>query len=456
MANKKCWMQISIIILFILCYVPLVQAYDKNAAIWYNQGLTLVKENKNQEALEAFDQTLSIEPNDENAWYWKGKILYKLQKWEESVEAYNNAITIDPNFVLAWDGMGESLTFLHKRSEAIVAYNRALAIDPEYGSYRSSQSYEQTRIIYPKSVSPIDTVVAASTTISSKPITDVTETPQEPDSNAFLQAYNWIVNAIGTPRVAPVKMETLPTSTQKPVSTTVPSLTIDTPTIPKTTIKPIQYTTNIQSSIIGLWRHYHSYAGTERDERYQFNADGTFAETSISSGSISSDNCVFVTRGTWIATGSDSYKISSERFNDEIVQYGGYYIEIYGAGDIAYPYSGNLIGTNEKECSSISPSSQSYYRKPVSTITPIPTYYPWQTPVLTPVPAPYYPDPTQIPRPLPTQQIPIKPVYYPQTPVPTPVPTLMLPQPTPNPTRYPPPPTQMPYYPTPVWTPRPY
>lgn len=56
-----------------------------------------LKLNLVQEALEAYDRVIKIDPQSSDAWYHKGEIFRKLGMNEESIRAYDKALEINPN-----------------------------------------------------------------------------------------------------------------------------------------------------------------------------------------------------------------------------------------------------------------------------------------------------------------------------------------------------------------------
>jgi hypothetical protein len=86
-------------------------------------------------------------------------------------------------------------------------------------------------------------------------------------------------------------------SPSKPVISTTPQVVDGTVAI---TPKPTRIIDNLQDPIIGVWRENYSYG---YDDRYRFNADGTFVE----SFSLGDKKRTLVTHGTWKADGSNSY-----------------------------------------------------------------------------------------------------------------------------------------------------
>ena len=76
--------------------------------------------------------TKNIENNSAEVWYNKGNALYELGKYDEAIEAYEQVIRLDPNYAAAWNNRGITLYEQGKNDEAIASYNMALGINPQY------------------------------------------------------------------------------------------------------------------------------------------------------------------------------------------------------------------------------------------------------------------------------------------------------------------------------------
>lgn len=70
----------------------IVKPHEKKVIVWNNKGVTLSRLGKYDEALEAYDQALRIDPDYPNAWNNKGVVLSRLGKYPEALEAFDRAL----------------------------------------------------------------------------------------------------------------------------------------------------------------------------------------------------------------------------------------------------------------------------------------------------------------------------------------------------------------------------
>ena len=87
--------------------------------------------------LGAFEETIqNIEIPKSNAtaenWLERGNQLWRLKRYQEAIDAINRAIAIDPEFYLAYYARGKALSSQEKSEAAIASYTKALEIEPKF------------------------------------------------------------------------------------------------------------------------------------------------------------------------------------------------------------------------------------------------------------------------------------------------------------------------------------
>jgi len=119
-------------------YEEAIAAYDHALAIQpnnhealNNKGLALGNLGHHEEAIVAFDQALAIKPDLHEAFYNKGVALGNLGCHEEAIAAYDQALAIKPDTHEAFYNKGVALGNLGRYKEAIATYDQALAIQPD-------------------------------------------------------------------------------------------------------------------------------------------------------------------------------------------------------------------------------------------------------------------------------------------------------------------------------------
>lgn len=105
-----------------------------NVAIeWYNKGLTLLGEDKGDQALNCFDKAISSAPREERelrvrCHNGRGHALHQLGKFSESIQSYHQAISMDPTMVTGRTlyNMGSSYAAMEHFADAVKCFEQAL------------------------------------------------------------------------------------------------------------------------------------------------------------------------------------------------------------------------------------------------------------------------------------------------------------------------------------------
>jgi Flp pilus assembly protein TadD len=108
----------------------------QNADAWNDKGYALELLNKTTEAdvayakanelyLQAFDMAIKLDSKNSSAWHNKGVVLVELGRYNEAIQAFHEVIKLDPQNAEAWDDKGYVLELLNKNTEADAAYAKA-------------------------------------------------------------------------------------------------------------------------------------------------------------------------------------------------------------------------------------------------------------------------------------------------------------------------------------------
>ncbi|MBV9616825.1 MAG: tetratricopeptide repeat protein, partial [Ktedonobacteraceae bacterium] len=92
-------------------------------------GVTKYTEKRYEEALDAYEQAILLNPENALAHSGKGNALYCLKRYEEALAAYNQAILFDTENALTYYNIGTTLYYLKRYDEAIAAYEWTIVLD---------------------------------------------------------------------------------------------------------------------------------------------------------------------------------------------------------------------------------------------------------------------------------------------------------------------------------------
>jgi tetratricopeptide (TPR) repeat protein len=126
----------------------------------YRLAQALVKQEKWQEAIAAYQQALIITPNWVEVQRELGDLFLKLERWDEAVEVYETAIGLRSDGAEVYHNLGDALLKLQRWEDAIAAYQKAIELNPEFSwSYnnlgdglRELQRWDQAAQAYQKAI----------------------------------------------------------------------------------------------------------------------------------------------------------------------------------------------------------------------------------------------------------------------------------------------------------------
>ncbi|MEN6315312.1 MAG: tetratricopeptide repeat protein [Clostridiaceae bacterium] len=95
-------------------------------------GRVLMKQEKNEAALEVFDEILKLAPDHYNTWSNKAHVNSKLGSWKEAAASYKEAVRIRPDSSISYYNMAIALQECGNSKAAADAFKSAIRINPGF------------------------------------------------------------------------------------------------------------------------------------------------------------------------------------------------------------------------------------------------------------------------------------------------------------------------------------
>jgi len=128
----------SLLLLMVLLVLTVSINAQESAEDWLKKGYELSSNGSDEKALLAYENAISIDPENTIAWINKANTLYQLNRTIESNQSYQRALEItegmlanDSENVTLWMGKGLLLNNLGNAQEAVAAFDNASDIDPQ-------------------------------------------------------------------------------------------------------------------------------------------------------------------------------------------------------------------------------------------------------------------------------------------------------------------------------------
>ena len=126
-------------------------AQENTAKDWYKKGQVLERNGSYEEAVQAYDRAIDLEPNNATLYIAKvpslnvlATIINNQNKLNESMETVNKALQIDPKNPNAWELKGEVFSLTKRYNESLEAYDKAIE---NIGSYRLDSHLNKTEFL---------------------------------------------------------------------------------------------------------------------------------------------------------------------------------------------------------------------------------------------------------------------------------------------------------------------
>lgn len=104
---------------------------NRDAGIFYNQGVTALNQKNYQQGVECFKKSLELDPYFVEAWDELGLCYRRLNNYKNASACYERSIEIYPNGYAAHMDLAYLYHKLNRKNDEIKEYNILKEIDPE-------------------------------------------------------------------------------------------------------------------------------------------------------------------------------------------------------------------------------------------------------------------------------------------------------------------------------------
>ena len=127
---------------------------------WLSYGNKLLRSQKYEKAVDAFDRAIQIKPDLSQAWYARGRAQRLQQKYKEALQSFNKATTYNPTYDPAWRELGDTLFALNRYEEARQVLSKVISLKPdEFIAYRGLCNVLGELGNYPKAIQACDQAI---------------------------------------------------------------------------------------------------------------------------------------------------------------------------------------------------------------------------------------------------------------------------------------------------------
>lgn len=128
---------------------------------WLLQAVGKYKQGKFQDAIQDFDQAITLNPQFAEAYNGRGFMYHWLQQPSKALQDYNRAIALNPQLAEAYNGRGFTYHWLKQYPKALQDYNQSIALNPKFveAYINRGRTYLHLRQ-YPQTLQDYDQAIA--------------------------------------------------------------------------------------------------------------------------------------------------------------------------------------------------------------------------------------------------------------------------------------------------------
>lgn len=116
----------------------ILERYPRNAAVWSNRGNARVSQHKLQEAIEDYNQSIALAPDQPDPYLNRGTALEGLQDWQSAIADYDRVLELDPQDTAAYNNRGNARAGLGNWDAALNDYQQATKLNPGFAMARAN------------------------------------------------------------------------------------------------------------------------------------------------------------------------------------------------------------------------------------------------------------------------------------------------------------------------------
>jgi serine/threonine protein kinase len=112
-------------------FTPNVNVKNRTKEEWLDEGNRLYNIGQFQDALQAFENAIQIDPTFADAYEGKTSALCALGRYREALDSVETALKLDPGYAASYNDKGDILYEFKSYSDALGYYEHALQLEPE-------------------------------------------------------------------------------------------------------------------------------------------------------------------------------------------------------------------------------------------------------------------------------------------------------------------------------------
>ncbi len=129
MNNYEFWDELSKIFNAVVAYQEKSIEFNKRFINpWIRLGNVFDKQERNREAIHAYQKAIEIDPTNAQNWYELGNAYFRMEAYDDAVQAYNKAIELASDSGWSYSNLALTLVAQGRSAEAIPLYQKSIEL----------------------------------------------------------------------------------------------------------------------------------------------------------------------------------------------------------------------------------------------------------------------------------------------------------------------------------------
>ncbi|MGI0479191.1 tetratricopeptide repeat protein [Geminocystis sp. CENA526] len=121
-------------------WTQLVEQFPTNPAVWSNRGNARVSQNKLKEAIEDYNQSITLAPDAPDPYLNRGTAYEGLKQYHSAIKDYQKVLELDPEDAMAYNNLGNANAGLENWETALEYYHKAFDLAPNFAFASANES----------------------------------------------------------------------------------------------------------------------------------------------------------------------------------------------------------------------------------------------------------------------------------------------------------------------------
>ncbi|MBE9115237.1 tetratricopeptide repeat protein [Lusitaniella coriacea LEGE 07157] len=119
-------------------WTQLIEEFPENPAVWSNRGNIRVGQNRLDDAIADFNQSIQLAPKAPDPYLNRGTVYEAKGKFADAIADYNKVLELNPEDSFAYNNRGNAEAGLGKWQRAIADYKKATDLEPTFAFARAN------------------------------------------------------------------------------------------------------------------------------------------------------------------------------------------------------------------------------------------------------------------------------------------------------------------------------